>query len=783
MFPILYEQIERNPLTQTAPRFVVPQHNGLGVLSDCSSCYVEQERNGIYELTMEYPANGIHAKDIAYRRIIKVKPNFTDNPQLFRIDRIGKTLNGKFTVYAKHISYDLSGYIITSGTAINTGDTCALLRSATNNDFYIHTTKNVVADFRISEPSSVKSWFAGKEGSFLDVYGMSEIKYDNFDVNFMLHAGVQEPRVSIRYGKNLLELSQEMDSSNLYTHVLCYYKASEGAAVSGTEQATGLQLDVLRSLAVDVSSEYENTPTIEELNERARKYIRDNNLTVPSNNITLNFAQSGELTGRVDLCDVVSVYYAALGINVEFECIRTKWDCLREKYVETEFGDAKKTLADTVTQNTIAADSAQSMASSVVNAANSKKRVFISEPIPPYDVGDLWVNDGGMYYCVTPRVESVVRELESDSELIFESAISEDFIEFECQIEPDEEGYGSVVVLVSNGETNPDTRVEKVYVMDLEETLTQGGTFKVFWGLNEQGQLIKKAMLIRTDTTEKEYDISTINIPETIVGHNVVSCNTGDIAIKYYETGFSHADWELATDYVNESVLETRITEASELITGTTGGNIVMHLNEQGMPYEFLILRKDSDPEVPVTIDNAEKVWRWNAGGLAYSTNGYDGPYDKIAITEDGKINASLITAGELNAIDAGLQNITASMFAGQMIQLGGSDMPNGKLIIKDGSDNILIQMDINGLECFGETVNDITPSVVFDKNGVTGYSNSADKENSAIFWTKEQDFHMKNAVIENQMGIGGMLKFLPFEIKNSSNVVTNQGIAVVADT
>ena len=174
MFPILYESVTTG---------YVPANNGLGVLSSCTMCEVEQERNGIYQLTMEYPASGIHANEIALRRVLKVKPNFTDNPQLFRIDRIGKTINGKFTVYGKHISYDLSGFSISSGTAVNAASACTLLENATklnpldaNEKFTIRTTKETVANFRINMPSSVKSWFVGKEGSFVDVFGGSDIK-------------------------------------------------------------------------------------------------------------------------------------------------------------------------------------------------------------------------------------------------------------------------------------------------------------------------------------------------------------------------------------------------------------------------------------------------------------------------------------------------------------------------------------------------------------------------------------------------------------------------------
>lgn len=340
MFPILYENVTIG---------VVPQHHGLGVLSDCISCEVEQERNGIYELVMEYPISGLHAEELAVRRILKVKPNFTDDPQLFRISRVGKTMNGKFTVYAKHISYDLSGFEITGGTASSAAAACTLMQNKANG-FTITTDKTVSATFKIHTPASVKSYFVGREGSFLDVFGKADIKYDNFNVSFLTNGGADRG-VTIRYGKNLLELSQEMGEKNLYTDVRCYWK-QEDTVVLGSQVSTGLTLDVPKCLVVDVSTEYQSKPSSATLTTRAAKYKDDNNLTVPSNNIKLDFVQSGELANRVDLCDTVSVYYEALGITrTQVKCIRTKWDCIKEKYIETEFGDAVSTAVDTFVAN------------------------------------------------------------------------------------------------------------------------------------------------------------------------------------------------------------------------------------------------------------------------------------------------------------------------------------------------------------------------------------------------------------------------------------------------
>ena len=44
--------------------------NGIGRLPDAISCTVTEERNGQYELHMEYPIDGQHMEDIRYSRII-----------------------------------------------------------------------------------------------------------------------------------------------------------------------------------------------------------------------------------------------------------------------------------------------------------------------------------------------------------------------------------------------------------------------------------------------------------------------------------------------------------------------------------------------------------------------------------------------------------------------------------------------------------------------------------------------------------------------------------------
>ena len=112
------------------------------------------------------------------------------------------------------------------------------------------------------------------------------------------------------------------------------------------------------------------------------------------------------------------------------------------------------------------------------------------------------------------------------------------------------------------------------------------------------------------------------------------------------------AELETATQKVSRfpALLQTAISSATKTITGQNGGYVVLHGDPNtGQPYELLVMDAPS-------IANAVNVWRWNVGGLGFSSSGYNGPYE-TAITADGKIVADFITAGTLaaNIIKAGV--------------------------------------------------------------------------------------------------------------------------------
>jgi len=107
---------------------------------------------------------------------------------------------------------------------------------------------------------------------------------------------------------------------------------------------------------------------------------------------------------------------------------------------------------------------------------------------------------------------------------------------------------------------------------------------------------------------------------------------------------------ESATQKVDRlpSLMTSAIQSATKLITGQSGGYVVLRGDDTGQPYELLVM------DAP-TIENAVNIWRWNVGGLGFSSHGYNGPYE-TAITADGAIVADFITSGTLiaNIIRAG---------------------------------------------------------------------------------------------------------------------------------
>ena len=348
MIPVLFES--------TATIFT---SNGIGRLSDAIFCEVEEELNGLYELTMTYPQTGKFAEELVERRIILAKPNQTSQPQPFRIYKVTKQAVGKrIVVNAQHLSYDLNGFPVEPFTA--TGVVPALTGLVNNALLTCPFTTwtnitNTTSQYTQTLPQSFRERLGGVRGSILDVFG-GEFEWDVYTVKLHAHRG-QNNGVSIRYGKNLTSFENERNIESFYTGALAFWEEDE-TVVYGTIQYISNHADFPNEkiMILDASSDFDEQPSVGQLDNYAQDYIINNNVGLPfKDSLKVSFVplwQTEEYKNiapleRVSLGDTVNVKY--LEFDVAMKVIHYYYNVLTERYTEIELGSKKASLADTIT--------------------------------------------------------------------------------------------------------------------------------------------------------------------------------------------------------------------------------------------------------------------------------------------------------------------------------------------------------------------------------------------------------------------------------------------------
>lgn len=144
------------------------------------------------------------------------------------------------------------------------------------------------------------------------------------------------------------------------------------------------------------------------------------------------------------------------------------------------------------------------------------------------------------------------------------------------------------------------------------------------------------------------------------------------------------SDSQPDTDKIIDKIgwLEDAQKEASDILNNPGKGNVVIYPSLAD-PQEILIMdTKD--------VNTAKNVWKWNAGGLGFSSTGYKGTYG-LAMTNNGAIVADRMTTGTLRAIQ-----IIGVSISGSSFETTGD---NGKIFMSGGS----MQFMDNSGKKFGE--------------------------------------------------------------------------------
>lgn len=329
--------------------------NGIGTLSDAIRAFVTEERNGLFELEMEYPINGKHYSQLSSRKIIFAKPNPHSDPQPFVIYGITKPISGVVKINAEHISYALSGYPVSPFHSTDVRDAFDKLKSfsVVPCRFNLITQKTETRGMTISKPTSMRSILGTR---ILEEYG-GEYEFDTFNVYLHDTRGANRG-VSIRYGKNLIDLKQEENCRAVYTGVYPFYYTQDNQLIELPEKVVNAPgtYDFTRIYSLDLSSEWDEPPTEQQLRDKAIWYMDDTKIGIPRISINVSFIslyQSDEYNQftqleTVRLCDTVNIEFQELGVSATSKCIKTVYNVLTDKYESIELGEANSNLASTI---------------------------------------------------------------------------------------------------------------------------------------------------------------------------------------------------------------------------------------------------------------------------------------------------------------------------------------------------------------------------------------------------------------------------------------------------
>lgn len=348
MFPVVF-----------APNSQEFNSHGQGVLIDCLSCEVTEERNGIYELTLTYPSSGHHADALVNDAVIKATSHRGDEGQLFRIYEVTTNFDGHIEVQARHISYQLGFIPCAPFSALSVIEAFTKLPHymLETQGFTFYTANTTQGSFAITKPRSARGVLGGEEGSILDIYH-GEYEFDNFTVK--LHGARGADRgVTLRYGKNITDINQEQAIDETYTGVWPYWGSQDDVYVELPEhvvycsnyQDFPYKRVMILDCSNDLKDEYgdDTIPTVEQLRTYAQKYMVDHNFGVPKVSIKVSFESEG-ITGmdQVMLCDTVSVVFPSLHVSTKSKVVKTVYNTLLGRYNSIEIGEIQSNFASTL---------------------------------------------------------------------------------------------------------------------------------------------------------------------------------------------------------------------------------------------------------------------------------------------------------------------------------------------------------------------------------------------------------------------------------------------------
>lgn len=427
---------------------------------------IHKEDNGEFYLELE--TNLDYINYLVENNIIVANTPQGDQP--FRIGNVEKT-RYKLKTRCYHIFYDSENYLIADSYVVdkNCNDALNHLNAATDNlsPFLAYSDVQTVKSFRCVR----KSLYEAIQ-TVLERWGGHLVR-DYFNIRILNTIG-QDNGVTVRYAKNLKDITCEENWDNVVTKILPVGK--DGILLPERYLYSNVQysLPYTKSISFTQEIEEENYESeteyqnalIADLRTQAQNYLLEN--SVPKVNYTLK----ANLEKITDVGDTVEVIDERLGIDLNTNLISYDYDCILKQYTELEFGNFQQKLSglvsginsDTSRQIAEGTSTIQVILSAELQAAQEKIMQTFSDSYVVYDGNKILVLDS-----LPKQNASHVIMIDNNGVSVSTTGISGGFYN----------------VWNINGTLN----IGAINIINLTADLIKGGTFKVGSNLNAYSKL------------------------------------------------------------------------------------------------------------------------------------------------------------------------------------------------------------------------------------------------------------------------------------------------------
>ncbi|WP_349516893.1 phage tail spike protein [Leuconostoc mesenteroides] len=401
MTPILYKKDEIDFTSQ-----------GLGSLVEIYDVDVEEQHNGLLQLTASYPVSGLRYADISVGRIILAKPNQRDDVHAFRIVSTELDISGyAVTIEADSITYDLTHNLVKHLNASGNGQAfmTALKNAVVNPSIFAFYSDIATSSTTSLDYVNPMEAIMGTTGSFLQIWG-GELKRENRRVAMFNRRG-RDNVATFRLGKNISGLKYSVDISSLVTRIIPTKSVQNDDQTTTMLEGTPVDSQYINNYEQIYTLPLEFTDdtikTVADLNAAAKGWFTQSantgrdKPTVTIDIDVLSLQDSADYQDKfknlesVSLTDTVTVYVPEYGVNVTAIVNELHYDPILNRVTKMTVGTAKQSFADNSrTQLSDLQDkiiSVQNQADATAVSANGKNKNYYGSVQPSHpQEGDQW---------------------------------------------------------------------------------------------------------------------------------------------------------------------------------------------------------------------------------------------------------------------------------------------------------------------------------------------------------------------------------------------------------